>query len=155
MSHFGSFIPKDIIMDHDSSRKISLYSSLQPYRTIFIPAPKDVFLQFCVLTCCIWYTSILLWLPVQILLAESRDRTEKGRYLQSVCIHYTKVKIMSKKYTYFQGGLDLVKRQLSTQLGALPGNIYMKRHKFKRTIRIVLRDHKGKTVWGGDNSEHF
>lgn len=101
MSHFGSFIPKDIIMDHDSSRKISLYSSLQPYRTIFIPAPKDVFLQFCVLTCCIWYTSILLWLSVQILLAESRDRTEKGRYLQSVCIHYTKVKIMSKKYAYF------------------------------------------------------
>lgn len=78
------------------------HHSLQPYDTTLIPAPKDVFLQFCVLTCCIcyFYTSYgspykCFWLRVEM------GQKKADIYKVSVCIHYTKVKIMSKKHAYF------------------------------------------------------
>lgn len=59
-THVGNFMLKDIIMDHDSNKQISLCSSLQLYHMTPPPNPKDTFLQVCVLASCICYTCLLL-----------------------------------------------------------------------------------------------
>lgn len=100
VSHVNSIL-KAIIMDHDSSKKTSVLPCLISSYTTQTPHPTPKMPFYNLSSHAAFATLAILLTPTLTSPSSCKDGAEKGRYLRSVHVHNTEVKLVSKKWCLF------------------------------------------------------
>lgn len=145
-------------MNHESSKQISLHSSLQPYHTTLQPASKDVFLQFFFLD--MMHLLHLLYVVLMVTFTSpSGWQWGRGRKSQ------ISIKCLFSQYwgqnnewkivSIFKEDLVYWKDSYLPNQAPCQAKIHMKRHKFINSHTYSIEGSQGKTLLGGDIRENF